>query len=156
MKRNCKVLAACIALPLAAGGLAALFSGGGMGEYAMLEQPPLSPPGWLFPVAWSLLYVLMGIASYLVLRSGAQRGEVRRALRLYGIQLAVNFFWPILFFGLGLLLISFLWLVLLWILVLSTFLSFRRISPVAGWLLAPYLLWTTFAGYLNFGVYLLN
>lgn len=156
MKAKYRTLAVCIAIPLAAGGLAALLTGGGMEEYGSLEQPPLSPPGWLFPVVWSLLYIMMGAASWLVLRSGAPRWELRSALTLYGVQLAVNAVWPLLFFGLGLYLISLLWLVLLALLVLVTLLRFARLSSAAAWLLVPYLLWTLFAAYLNFGVYLLN
>ena len=156
MKPNYKLLAACIALQLLVGGLSALISGGGMSEYQELHQPPLSPPGWLFPVVWSVLYALMGAASYLVLRAGAPREERAGALRLYLAQLAVNFLWPPLFFLWGLFLVSLLWLMLLWGLVLAAALRFAHISPAAGKLLVPYLLWTTFAVYLNFGVYLLN
>ena len=122
----------------------------------MLEQPPLSPPGWLFPVAWSLLYVLMGAASYLVLSSAAPLYERRRALKLYAVQLVVNVLWPPIFFGLGLYLAALLWLALLWVLALITALRFRRVSRPAACLLAPYIVWLTFAAYLNLGVWLLN
>ena len=149
-------LAACVALPLILGALSALAVKGGMEEYAMLEQPPLSPPGWLFPVAWSLLYVLMGAASYLVLSSAAPLYERRRALKLYAVQLVVNVLWPPIFFGLELYLAALAWLVLLWVLVLVTALRFRRISRSAFCLMVPYLAWLTFAAYLNFGVWLLN
>ena len=149
-------LAACVALPLILGALSALAVKGGMEEYAMLEQPPLSPPGWLFPVAWSLLYVLMGAASYLVLSSAAPLYERRRALKLYAVQLVVNVLWPPIFFGLELYLAALAWLVLLWVLVLVTALRFRRISRAAFCLMVPYLAWLTFAAYLNFGVWLLN
>ena len=156
LKRKYLCLAACVALPLILGGISALAVRGGMEEYAMLEQPPLSPPGWLFPVAWSLLYVLMGAASYLVLSSGAPLYERRRALKLYAVQLVVNVLWPPIFFGLGLYLAALLWLALLWVLVLVTALRFRRISRAAFCLMVPYLAWLTFAAYLNFGVWLLN
>ena len=149
-------LAACVAIPLILGGISALAVKGGMEEYAMLEQPPLSPPGWLFPVAWSLLYVLMGAASYIVLCSGAPLYERRSALKLYAVQLVVNVLWPPIFFGLGLYLAALLWLALLWVLALITALRFRRISRAAFCLMAPYLAWLTFAAYLNFGVWLLN
>ena len=149
-------LAACVALPLILGGISALAVRGGMEEYAMLEQPPLSPPGWLFPVAWSLLYVLMGAASYLVLSSAAPLYERRRALKLYAVQLVVNVLWPPIFFGLGLYLAALLWLALLWALALITALRFRRVSRPAAYLLAPYIVWLTFAAYLNLGVWLLN
>lgn len=156
MKRKYLRLAACVAIPLILGGISALAVKGSMEEYAMLEQPPLSPPGWLFPVAWSLLYVLMGAASYLVLSSAAPLYERRRALKLYAVQLVVNVLWPPIFFGLGLYLAALLWLALLWALALITALRFRRVSRPAAYLLAPYIVWLTFAAYLNFGVWLLN
>ncbi len=145
----------CLLLPLAVGGLAALCTSDSMKIYPALNKPPLSPPGWLFPVVWTVLFLLMGIASFLVLRTGQPRA-IGSALRVYGVQLLVNFFWPILFFNLQAYLFSFLWLVLLWLLIGVTLFLFYRLSRPAGMLLAPYLLWVTFAGYLNLSVYLLN
>lgn len=156
LKRKYLRLAACVALPLILGALSAIAVRGGMEEYATLVQPPLSPPGWLFPVAWSLLYVLMGAASYIVLCSGAPLYERRSALKLYAVQLVVNVLWPPIFFGLELYLAALAWLVLLWVLALITALRFRRISRAAFCLMVPYLAWLTFAAYLNFGVWLLN
>lgn len=127
-----------------------------MEKFAHLEQPPLSPPGWLFPVVWTILFFLMGVASYLVVRSDAPWEKKKKALIFYGIQLVVNFFWSILFFNFGMYLFAFFWLLLLWVLILVTLVLFGRIRPAAGWLLVPYLLWVTFAGYLNFGIFLLN
>ena len=124
--------------------------------FASLEQPPLSPPGWLFPVVWTLLYLMMGLASCLVLESGGERKQISAALTLYGVQLAVNFFWSIFFFNMQLYLFSFFWLVLLWCLILATLISFYQLSKPAGLLLVPYLLWVTFAGYLNLAIALLN
>lgn len=98
----------------------------------------------------------MGIASYLVLTSDKSPESIRRALVLYGIQLAFNFLWPIFFFGLSAYLFASIWLVALWLLILATTVSFYRISDIAGYLMIPYLIWVTFAGYLNLGVYLLN
>lgn len=149
-------LLACIAIPLAVGGLAALISGGGMQTFAQLNQPPLSPPGWLFPVVWTGLYVLMGLGSWLVLYSCGAREAIRRALALYAIQLAINFFWPIFFFRWSLYLFSFFWLALLFVLVALTAWAFYHLRRNAGWCLAPYLVWIAFAGYLNWGIYLLN
>ena len=96
MKINWKKLLLCLALPLAVGGLAALLSGG-MDLYKELDRPPLSPPGWVFPVVWSALYLLMGYASYRVLESGAEPAKIRKAWIFYGLQLAANFLWPLLF-----------------------------------------------------------
>ncbi len=156
MKLKRRELLVCIAIPLAAGGVSAWLSREGMSAFEALNKPPLSPPGWLFPAVWTILFVLMGLASYLVLTSDQPRQTVRRALRLYGIQLGVNFFWPIFFFNLSLYLFSFLWLILLWILILAAIERFYQISQTAGYLMVPYFLWVTFAGYLNLGVYLLN
>ena len=156
MKIQWKTLLICVAIPLAVGGLAGLLSRGGMEVFASLEKPPLSPPGWLFPVVWTVLYVLMGIASYLVFTSGADRKTVGSALRVYGVQLVVNFLWPIFFFNFGWYLFSFIWLLLLLLLILITFARFWKISIPAACLLIPYLRWVVFAGYLNLGVPLLN
>lgn len=156
MKIDKKRLIICLAIPLVVGGAAGLLTMNSMEAFVALNQPPLSPPGWLFPVVWTVLYVLMGIASYLVSVSDAPHEEKARALWTYGIQLAFNFLWPIAFFNLKWYLFAFLWLVILWILILITALRFGRIRKPAGYLLVPYLLWVAFAGYLNLGIYLLN
>lgn len=156
MKIEWKKLLLCIAIPLFTGALAGFISGNSMRMFAALNQPPLSPPGWLFPVVWTILYILMGIASYLILTSGASPEEIGKALRRYGWQLLFNFFWSIWFFNLQLYYFSFIWLVALWILILATIVSFSRISKPAAYLMIPYLLWVTFAGYLNLGIALLN
>ncbi len=155
MKTNWKKRLICWAIPLAVGGLAALLSGG-MGAYRAMNQPPLSPPGWVFPVVWSILYLLMGEASYRILESGADKEKVRGALIAYGVQLLLNFVWPLVFFGGQMYLAAFFVLVALWIAIFITLRRFSAIDETAGNLLIPYLLWVTFAGYLNFGVFLLN
>lgn len=157
MKIKWKQLALCAAIPLAVGGLSAFLTKDAMEGFSQLEQPPLSPPMWLFPVVWTVLYILMGIGSYLALNSdGRYRSEKAKALAVYGLQLAFNFLWTIFFFNCGWYLFAFAWLVALWGLILWTFLLFRRQSHAAGWTLLPYLAWVAFAGYLNFGIYLLN
>lgn len=155
MKIQWKKLIPCLLIPVATGGLSALLAGG-MKDFETVNQPPLSPPGWLFPIAWTVLYLLMGLASYLVLTGPATRPRIHSALIVYGIQLAVNFFWSIFFFRFDAYLFSFFWLLLLWVLILVTIGKFAAIRRAAGWLLVPYLIWVTFAGYLNLGVYLLN
>lgn len=155
MKINWKRLLLCLAIPLAVGGLGALLAGG-MSDYGAMVKPPLSPPGWVFPVVWSILYLLMGYASYRVVESGAPKEDIRKALTLYGLQLAANFLWPLLFFGAGWFLLSFFWLIALWVLIFLTLRTFSRIDETAGNLLIPYILWVTFAAYLNFGIYLFN
>ena len=156
LRINKKRLIICLLIPLAVGGIAALITGGGMDTFETLNKPPLSPPGWLFPVAWTILYLLMGLASYLVLESRGPEAIIRRGIRLYAVQLAFNFLWPIAFFNLGWYLFAFIWLVALWILILLTALQFRRVSKPAASLLIPYILWVAFAGYLNLGIYILN
>lgn len=146
----------CIAIPLLTGILAALLTRNSMAAFDTLVKPPLSPPGWLFPVVWTILYILMGIASYLVLTSRKNNVQIRRALSLYALQLLFNFFWPILFFRMQRYLFAFFWLLLLELLILLTTLRFSRISDTAAKLMIPYLIWVAFAGYLNLGIALLN
>ena len=154
MKKKTRTYVVSILIPLAVGALAALLTRGSMEDYGALRQPPLSPPGTLFPIVWTILYVLMGISSAIVQLSGAP--TMGDALRTYWLQLAVNFVWPILFFVLGAHFLALLWLLLLLFLVIRMILLFRQISPVAAYLQIPYLLWLLFATYLNAGVWLLN
>lgn len=158
MKKNWKNLIVCILIPLAVGSIAGLLTMGGMEEFATLNKPPLSPPAWLFPVVWTILYILMGISSYLIYTSEEPKESnlKSQALSTYGYQLLVNFLWPVFFFDFRWYFFSFLWLVFLWILVAKMILEFRKISPLAALLNVPYLLWLTFAAYLNLGVWLLN
>lgn len=155
MKTNWKKLLIYLAIPLATGGLAALLSGG-MDTYKTLNQPPLSPPGWLFPIVWTLLYLLMGYASYRIGVSDAAREERKKALTFYGIQLFLNFLWPILFFRFEAYWLAFFVLLALWVFIYLTMHLFSNIDEIAEDLLIPYLLWVTFAGYLNLGVALIN
>ena len=145
----------CIAVPLLVGALSGFLTQNSMADFAMLQKPPLAPPGIIFPVVWTILYILMGAASYLVLTSDAIQKDIDHAITVYGLQLILNFFWSIIFFNLEWYLAAFFWLVLLWFAVLYTLLLFRKISPPAALLLVPYLLWITFAGYLNLSIYFL-
>lgn len=151
-----RLLAKCIAIPLLVGAVAAFISGGGMEVFESVNQPPLSPPGWLFPIVWTILYTLMGISSYWIMTSGAKEEEIYKAISLYWYQLAVNFLWPTFFFNFRWYLFSFFWLVLLWVLVLVMILRFWRIDRKAAYINIPYLVWLTFAGYLNLGIWWLN
>lgn len=155
MKLHWKKLLIALAIPLAVGGLSALVSGG-MSDYAQLNQPPLSPPGWVFPVVWTALYLLMGYASYRIYTSDAPQEQKKRALLLYGAQLVLNFLWSPIFFGLQWRLLAFVVLIGLWVLIAMTLRAFSQIDETAGDLLLPYILWVTFAAYLNLGAYLLN
>ncbi len=151
-----KQLLPALALPLALGGLSAWLNRGAMADYAALNKPPLSPPGWLFPVVWTLLFLLMGLASYLVAVSPVSDRRRGRALRLYLVQLGFCFFWGSLFFGLGARFAAFVWLLLLLGLALVCCLLFWHIHRRAGALLLPYLLWLLFAAYLNLSLWLIN
>ena len=154
--RKGKTLLICLALPLAVGLLASLLTLGGMREYGEMLKPPLSPPGWVFPAAWTILYLLMGLASWFVLGVNASEDMKQMALSLYAVQLAANFLWPLVFFGLGRYTLALLWLAVLLILVLLTWRFFRRLDRRAGALLIPYVLWLCFALYLNLGAAILN
>ncbi len=153
---NVKLLIFCILLPLAVGAFSAFLSKDGMASFAEISKPAITPPPIVFIVVWTLLYIMMGIASYLVLVSNAPTASVDAALRIYALQLAFNFFWSIFFFGISAYLFSFVWLVALWIIILANIAAFYKISKPAGVLLIPYFLWVSFAGYLNISVYLLN
>lgn len=153
MKKQWKTLIFCIAVPLAVGVLSALLTRNSMQTFDSINKPGLAPPGWLFPIVWTILYILMGIASYLVVTSKKPNGF---AMITYGLQLIFNFFWSVIFFNLSLYLFAFIWLVILWLLILRATIQFYRISEPAGYLMIPYLLWVAFAGYLNFSIYLLN
>ncbi len=143
-----------IAIPLLVGGLSAWLTKDGMENHSGLNQPPLTPPMWLFPIVWSALYILMGIGSVLVWKRGGPKAAF--ALKIYASQLGVNFFWSIIFFNIKAFLFAFVWLLLLWAIIAIMIYAFRRLSPAAGWMQLPYLLWVTFAGYLTFMTYLLN
>lgn len=132
------------------------FTRNSMDVYGKLVSPPLSPPGWLFPIAWIILYTLMGISLYLVRESSANSGEKRRAYIIYAMQLVFNFLWSVLFFRFGFYGFSAVWLGALIILIALNILYFGQINTAAAWLLVPYLLWCAFALYLNIGIYILN
>lgn len=143
-----------ILIPLAVGALSAFLTMGQMESFAALRQPPLSPPGSLFPIVWTILFVLMGISSALIYLSG--HPDRTGALTVYGFQLLVNFFWSILFFNLGERLLALFWIFLLIALVIWMIVRFSKINKTAAYLQLPYLAWLLFATYLNAGVWFLN
>lgn len=152
---NFKHLIIAVFIPLAVGGISSLIVGSGFDVYSeAVTKPPMSPPDWLFPVMWTILYILMGISSYLVYEKDTT--EAKQPLAVYTIQLAMNFMWPILFFSLSAYLFSFIWLIILWSLAITMAVMFYRVSKLAGMLQIPYILWLTFAAYLNLSVFLLN
>lgn len=136
--------------------LSSYLAGDISGVYQTLNQPPLAPPGWIFPIAWGILYALMGIAAALIPTARASDEDKKRALTLYGLQLLFNFSWSILFFRFELYWLSVAIILILLLLVALTFIHFWKIRPLAGYLLIPYLLWLLYATYLNIGTALLN
>ncbi len=152
---NFKHLIIAVVIPLAVGGISSLIVGSGFEVYSSaVTKPPLSPPDWLFPVVWTALYILMGVSSYLVYEK--DKSDAKQPLAVYAVGLALNFMWPIFFFSLSAYLFSFIWLLVLWSLVIVTAVMFSRASRLAGLLQIPYVLWLTFAAYLNLSVYILN
>lgn len=156
MKENTKLLIKSIALPLLVGAVSGLLTRNAMQEFQLLNKPPLSPPGWLFPVVWTILYTLMGYSAYLIHVSNADAETKSDALMLYHYQLIVNFLWSIFFFNFGWYLFSLIWLLLLWVLIIFMIRSFSHISKTAAYLNIPYFIWVTFAAYLNAGIWWLN
>ncbi len=118
-------------------------------------QPPLSPPGILFPIAWTILYALMGVSAARIYLA-QESPERAQSLMLFGVQLAFNFLWSFVFFNAQAYGFAFLWILVLWGLILWMIISFRQVDSFAAWLQIPYLIWVTFAAYLNLGVWLLN
>lgn len=146
-----------IAIPLAVGGIAAFLTRSNMSIYEKINQPALSPPGFLFPIVWTILYVLMGISSVRIYFKSKQAEHFTSfALYSYAKQLLLNFLWSIIFFNLQHFLFAFIWLIFLWFSILKMILIFDRIDKCAAYLQIPYLIWVTFAGYLNLAIYLLN
>ena len=124
--------------------------------YASLKKPFFTPPSWIFAPVWITLYTLMGISLYFVWKKGPDRHDVRRAVSLFAVQLALNVLWSIVFFGMQSPLYGFIIIVLLWAVLLATVITFYRISKPAGVLLVPYFLWGSFASALNLAILILN
>lgn len=156
MKPNYKTLLICIAIPLLAGSLSASLTANTMETFQQLNKPPLTPPGFIFPIVWTILYTLMGVASYLIVTSGKKQEDIQAALLAYGLQLIVNILWPIFFFRFGWYLFSLFVIMLLWLFIFHTIRLFYDISKPAAYLMIPYLIWVTFAAYLNAGFLALN
>ena len=150
-------LVVAIAIPLIVGGLGGIATASSIPTwYRTLEKPTWNPPDWIFGPAWTLLYILMGVALWLVWRLGWDNPQVRRALLLFGVQLLFNLLWSLIFFGLRRPDWALLEIVVLWVLILATAAQFYRLQPIAGWLLVPYQLWVTFAAALNAAIWWLN
>lgn len=150
MKIQWKALIASLALSLGTGFLSTLLTPNIQDNYAQLYRPPLAPPGWVFPVVWTVLFILMGLAAYFIYVSDSEKKSA--ALRLYVLQLALNLGWTVIFFRFGAYLPAFLWLVILWFLVFMLVRQFGEIDELSGKLMVPYLIWLTFAAYLNLSI----
>lgn len=144
---NWLALTVILSITFGIGFFSSILSGDNLYQYSVMYQPPFSPPGWVFPIVWNFLFLLMGLSSYIVYNSKNKNKQF--ALILYSLQLIFNFGWSILFFKFNAYWCSFLWLFILWVLIYSTLKSFNSVSSIAGKLLFPYLIWVTFAGYLN-------
>ena len=151
LKINVKKLIISILIPLGLGFVVGLLSGSSSG-YNNIIQPSFAPPGWLFPIVWTILYILMGISDYLV----KEELNTNDSLKIYIYQLGVNLLWSFFFFTFKWYLFSFLWIILLIILVIIMIKRFYTISKISSYLQIPYLLWIIFAAILNFSIYLLN
>ena len=150
--KNKWILVKNIVIPIALGGLVGLIISQFM-DYNTLQKPPLSPPGFIFWIVWSILYLLMGIAYGMLVYKGKSDAEVSK---IYWTQLIINLIWPILFFVFKIRLFSSIWIIILLILVISMVIKFYKKDKIIGYSQIPYLLWIMFATYLNIGVYILN
>ena len=146
-----------VTVPLVVGGLSGFATSRGVVTwYPTLAKPSFNPPSWVFGPVWTMLYILMGIAAFLVWRKGLATAGVRSALSLFGVQLALNGLWSFLFFGLHSPGWALAEIVVLWLAIVATLVAFWRLTTAAGWLLAPYLAWVSFAAVLNGSIWALN
>lgn len=150
-KTNYMTFLCAIFLPLLIGMISAAISSREMAAYGSMRKPPLSPPSWVFSLAWTVLYLMMGLASYYIFVSKASEGRKITALAMYVIQLAMNFCWSILFFNWKMYLLAFFWLLVMWFIVIGCIVRFYTIDKRAAYLMIAYVLWLTFAAYLNLG-----
>ena len=156
MKLDIKKLIKSIAIPLAVGAVSGFLTQSGVEDFnSDAVKPFFMPPGWLFPVVWTVLYILMGVAVYFIDTSTSQKDK-KTAFILYYLQLLFNFLWSFIFFSAENYLFAFIWIVILLALILATTVEFYKIEPKAAFLMIPYIIWVTFASVLNFSVYLLN
>ena len=152
-----KIYIISIAIPIGVGIFSALITMKNMQLFDEINKPPLSPPRWLFPIIWTILYVLMGLSSARIYNlKEAQRAKVREALYCYLESLVVNFAWSIIFFNFGAFLLAFLWILLLLFLIVKGTILYGKLDRVSAYLQIPYIIWVSFATYLTFCIMLLN
>lgn len=149
-----KAMIFSLLISLGVGALSSLLTSNAMRQYSAIRRPALSPPAVVFPIVWTALFILMAVSAYLIYESNCP--EKKNALTVYAIQLIVNFFWPLFFFNCRAYFFSFIWLLLLWVLVLIMIFLFWKCHHTAALLQIPYIIWLTFAAYLNYSVWILN
>lgn len=154
LKDKLKAYIISIVIPLVIGGISAMLTFNNMNIYGEIEKPFLSPPAILFPIVWTILYILMGISSAIIKLSDNENKA--DALIIYRFSLLINFFWSIIFFNMRAYNFAFVWLIALWLFVFYTIIKYSKINKTAAYLQIPYLLWITFAGYLNLMISILN
>ena len=146
-----------IAIPVVIGAISGLFTRPEIdGWYKTIIKPAWQPPGWVFGPVWTVLYILMGIALYLVWITKAGEAVKKTAIILWSIQLVLNFFWSYIFFGLHRIDLALIEIIALWIFIVLTIFAFARIHKAAAWLLVPYIGWVSFATILTYTIYKLN
>ena len=157
MLKKIKPYAISILISLGVGGLSALITQGNMDLYGEVKAPPLAPPSILFPIVWTALYILMGISAAMIyLGKNTDLKKRSAALATYASSLVVNFAWSIIFFNFKAYFFAFIWLLLLLYFIVKTIVQYKEINKAAAYLQIPYALWVTFAGYLSFGIWILN
>jgi translocator protein len=155
--RNILRLIIALTISQLAGVVGALFSTSAIPTwYVSLNKPEINPPNWVFGPVWITLYFLMGLAAFMVWRVGVHTKGVRKALIVFGIQLVLNALWSVIFFGLHNPGLAFIHIILLWLSILWMMLLFVKISRPAAIMLIPYILWVSFAAYLNYSIWVIN
>lgn len=156
MNNSIKLIIA-IAIPVAVGGISGFFTATGVDSwYQTINKPSWNPPGWIFAPVWTTLYVMMGVALFLVWKSDSSEVLKKTAITLFTIQLVLNFFWSFIFFDqqqIGWALVE---IIAMWIFILLTIFAFGNVSKLAAWLLVPYISWVSFATILNYTIWKLN
>ena len=156
MNNNLKFIIS-ILLPMIIGGISGSFTSASINTwYVTLNKPWFNPPNWIFAPVWTLLYLMMGIAFYIIWKSEAVNAVKQTAVILFSAQLLVNFLWSLIFFYLKHPGLAMLDIILMWILIVATIFSFGKISSTAAWLMLPYICWVSFAMILNFYLWKLN
>lgn len=143
-----------IFITLLIGGVPSIFVYGNIDNYKLLNKPPLSPPSVVFPIVWTIIYILLGISIYRVMNTESNKKS--EAKLIYFIQLAANALWTPIFFGLNEYFLAFLWIIMLILLVVTMLITFFKIDKISFYLNIPYIIWLLFASYLNFGIFVLN